>query len=211
MTADRAILQGSATSADDGGVQDLDDLIRRLRERIADPERRVDRLPDPSADADVVDPASLLVPLGRRQPDLSALIGLDGDEPTGPGLRLCASAGEIESIGTVLGVALPIPLARVLRDVADGGFGPGCGLFGTAELVRITGRCRRDAEAAGDRWPRGRLPIADLGDGALACVETDQPDAPVVVIGGDAIEDDGAPSLITWLDAWSRSEVATAG
>jgi hypothetical protein len=193
-------------------VQELDELIRRLRDRVADPERRVDLQPGPSAEADVVDPASLLVPLGRRQPDLALLIGLDGDQPAGPGLRLCASAGEIESIGTVLGVALPVALARALRDVADGGFGPGCGLFGTAELVRITGRCRREAEEAGDRWPRGRLPIADLGDGVLACVATDQPDAPVLVFD-PAVRTFApeAPSLLAWLDEWATAEVATAG
>lgn len=224
---------------DERGVDhDLAGLIRRLQERAADPERRADgRQSAFAADVAGLDVGSLTAQLARAQADVARLLH-DGLEvpppdlvaraselaaqmaaPAEPGLRPPARPADVDTVSTVLGVAVPRVLRRVLTEVADGGFGPGYGLFGTADLVRVAGRARRDGtglDGDGGDWPADHLPVADLGCGALACVVTSHPDAPVVVFDPDLLEDEDdevpgrafepeAPSLAAWLDRWVAS------
>jgi hypothetical protein len=83
-------------------------------------------------------------------------------------------------------------------------------VLGSGDVIRVTGRCRRLVEASGG-WPTDRLPVAQLDDGALACIALGDPDAPVAVFDPQRL-DDGvapadaftpvAPSLVAWLTDW---------
>ena len=111
----------------------------------------------------------------------------------------------MDEVQAVLGVSLPKVLRRALTKVADGGFGPGEGLLCAREIIRVTGRCRRHAAESGG-WPASWLPVAELGEGMLACVILSDPDAPVVVVDSDAPDDaslSASPSLAAWLGEWA--------
>ncbi|HEV7720586.1 MAG TPA: SMI1/KNR4 family protein, partial [Iamia sp.] len=122
-----------------------------------------------------------------------------------------ATPDHLDEVQAILGVSLPKVLRRALAKVADGGFGPGAGLLSVGEIIRVTGRCRRDAAASGG-WPARWLPVAELGEGTLACVILGDPAAPVVVVDPSALDDDSpqavrpaAPSLAAWLGEWAAA------
>jgi len=206
-------------------MDELDDLIERLRERAGDPERRVDLRPDGVVTDDPDrDAATHVVELarsesdrqrardaggGRRAADLvdrSAELAFLLGAPAEPGLPRPANRDQLDEVQAILGVSLPKVLRRSLGEVADGGFGPGEGLLCAREIIRVTGRCRREAASGG--WPASWLPVAELGDGMLACAILSDPAAPVVVVDRGALDDaslSAAPSLAAWLGEWASA------
>jgi SMI1/KNR4 family protein SUKH-1 len=149
----------------DGRVPDLDDdLIARLRDRAADPERRTDAprsmtfsTPGGSMRTEFADLESILSS-GRSGGTAvpGARDSLVGELPG------AASPAAIDAAGRELPFRIPRGLRRVWTEVANGGFGPGGGLLSVEQSVAAYQRL-----SAGDELPRGRawrgqlLPIRD--------------------------------------------------
>src|SRR5689334_1918050 len=99
----------------------MDDLIARLRERVADPKRRTDA------------PQSITLSgaggtLTTHFNTLGGLLsGVQGStsNPAVKDLPPPASEAALEAAEARLGTPLPAALRRVYGEVANGGFGPG--------------------------------------------------------------------------------------
>jgi hypothetical protein len=82
----------------------------------------------------------------------------------------CAEA-RIAAAEAVLGFALPPALRQVYVEVADGGFGPGDGLYGLdALLAKWRELTHEPVGPQGQEWPRNLLPIAGE-DWDLICLD----------------------------------------
>ncbi|MFO0715178.1 MAG: SMI1/KNR4 family protein [Sandaracinus sp.] len=102
-----------------------------------------------------------------------------------------ASAAEISEAERRLGVPIPEILARLYREVGNGGFGPGYGLSGlitgyfvthgeTAVPLWESWTARpRPAGYENWNWPATMLPIADWGCAIRSCVDIGKPQCPV--------------------------------
>ncbi|MEV4942194.1 SMI1/KNR4 family protein [Streptomyces zaomyceticus] len=133
---------------------------------------------------------------------------------TSPTLPPAATAEEVAAAEEILGFALPPLLARLYRDVANGGWGPDYQLLplvGTGRTVLSEYRSERSASAreATPYWPAGVLPILDWGCAMYAAVDCRSETATVLLFEPNAIEDDGATawfvdeeSLAGWLETW---------
>ena len=164
----------------------LDDLIPRLRERVADPERRTSSRP-----------SELIA--GVRTLDLGGLLSMgqslagqlrdvvDANRDGSIDLAGTATAHEIErqldtpapsalpgpaddawivQVEERLSVALPPALRRVYAEVADGGFGPGEGILPLAEVIaRYDELCAPGMLPDGRSWPDGLLPLVSMEPG----------------------------------------------
>ena len=126
----------------------MDNLIELLRERAADPERRVDaRESQFFAGVKSLDLGGLLGMLGDLRPMLDRAldasrsghvdpeVAATEDEfaaamstPVESELPPAAGPQELDRVEASLGLALPPTLRRVYGEVANGGFGPGYGL-----------------------------------------------------------------------------------
>ncbi|MEU9703544.1 SMI1/KNR4 family protein [Streptomyces sp. NPDC047981] len=125
-----------------------------------------------------------------------------------------ASAEEVASAEAALGFALPPLLARLYREVANGGFGPEYQLLplvGAGRTVLSEYRSERSASAEGETpyWPAGVLPILDWGCGMYAAVDCRSETAAVLLFEPNIMADDGAAawfvdaeSLAGWLETW---------
>lgn len=125
-----------------------------------------------------------------------------------------ASEQDLAEAEKQVGFALPPLLARVYREVANGGFGPEYTLFpligeGRTAVSAYGTECPRPPAEPSPHWPRGVLPILDWGCGMYAAVDCLQPAAPVLVFEPNSIEDNwpdawfqDAPSLAAWLNSW---------
>jgi hypothetical protein len=170
---------------------DLDTLLRQLRARAADADRRTDVRPtELGAMVGTLDLGGLLS-MGR---DLaSSLRGVVAanqagriDEagharalelqramttPAPSVLPAPASEAAVERAEAALGVGLPATLRRVYTEVADGGFGPGAGILPLHEVAaayrdlgRPDGRLPRNRS-----WPAGLLPLVEMDPGYDCC------------------------------------------
>ncbi|WP_269858605.1 SMI1/KNR4 family protein [Streptomyces sp. RPT161] len=123
-------------------------------------------------------------------------------------LRPPVSEGELAAAVRILGFPLHPLLDRLYREVADGGFGPGYGLFRLSALADdrssetagpLTAAYRdRRAPNLRDRdwfWPEGVVPVLTWGCGMLACVDCRSPRGTVLLFEPNAVQDD-------WADAW---------
>jgi hypothetical protein len=170
-------------------MDDLDDLIERLRARLADPARRVDVRPR-AFDRDVatMDLGSLLGAGRGAAADLARVVDANragrplGDDlaatvdalssvfadPGAPPWRAPATAAMLEAAEVGLGSRLPDAMRRVYAEVADGGFGPGPGLLPLADAVATYHAYRVQAPSApvGQAWPTGLLPVLRYDPGA---------------------------------------------
>ncbi|UUU37562.1 SMI1/KNR4 family protein [Streptomyces sp. NBC_00162] len=121
---------------------------------------------------------------------------------------------ELASAEAALGMALPPLLARLYREVANGGFGPGYQLFplvGQGETAVEAFRTER-AQSAGEddpHWPTGILPILTWGCGMFAAVDCHSEAGTVLLFEPNAGEDGwehawfvDADSLNAWLETW---------
>ncbi|MFJ6727913.1 SMI1/KNR4 family protein [Streptomyces sp. NPDC091281] len=114
-----------------------------------------------------------------------------------------------------LGFALHPLLARLYREVADGGFGPDyrlLPLLGTGSGVVGEYVARRAASAGAEhpQWPAGVLPILTWGCGMYAGVDCRSTDGQVLLFepnpySGGSWEECwflDAPGLAGWLETW---------
>jgi hypothetical protein len=222
--------------AGDGAGRPLDDLVRRLRGRAADPARRVDvAVSRFDAGVRALDLGGLMGQLGsigallqrtvdanragRVDPeghDAALRVQSDMATPASPDVSPPADEATLDAAEARLGFALPPVLRRVYLEVADGGFGPGTGLFATARIVTEYEKLRAEPYLPrGPRWPDGLLPIVDRDPG-FDCVDAGSGR----VVGWDPeglSERSGdrawqrtfteiAPSLEAWLDEWVGSK-----
>jgi SMI1/KNR4 family protein SUKH-1 len=121
----------------------------------------------------------------------------------------CATQEQISEAEAMLGFPLPPLLARLYREIGNGGFGPDYQIF---PLIGPEGRTAvsvYQGELSPGRWPAGILPILDWGCGMYAAVDCTDPEAPVLLFEPNTVDDDwrdawfqDAESLADWLQTW---------
>ncbi|HET9167876.1 MAG TPA: SMI1/KNR4 family protein [Actinospica sp.] len=122
-------------------------------------------------------------------------------------------AAQLEEAERRLGFALHPLLARIYRDVADGGFGPDYQLLPLlGEKESVVGEYVANREGASDDlpWPEGVVPILNWGCGMYAAVDCQDPAGQVLLfepnayVWGRGVEcwflDAG--SFAEWLENW---------
>ena len=169
-----------------------DEVIARLRERAADPERRVDvRQSQFMAGVSTLDLGGLMGMLGSVSGDLRRVVaanqsgqpidpavqaraeqfGTAMNAPVETSLPSPAAAATLAAAESALGIALPPFLRRVYGEIADGGFGPGVGLLPIERAVAAYRRMRAGDELPrGRAWPDGLLPVVERDPG-FHCVD----------------------------------------
>jgi hypothetical protein len=197
---------------------DLDDLLPRLRDRAADPERRTSSRPSQlGAHMRSLDLGGLLS-MGRSLADqLRGVVAANQAGTIDPGgtaaaldleRRITTPAGSVlpapvdeAAIATAeaeIGVRLPSALRRVYTDVADGGFGPGEGLLPLSQVVRQLDELRSPGMMPeGRAWPAVLLPLVSMDPG-WDCVDA----ATGRVIAWDPEDLDERVSDATWAAAF---------
>jgi hypothetical protein len=215
-----------------------DELIARLRERAADPERRADvRQSEFTASVTSMSLGDLLQGIMGGGADLRGLVSanqagvVDAElvakaerieaamsTPAATGLPAPAQASALERAESDLGFALPPALRRVYSEVADGGFGPGPGLMPIASVVAAYRELSRSAPV-GQAWPERLLPLVKH-DPWFDCVDAASPLARMVGWDPEELEEDSseqdwkasfseiAQSLEAWLSEWVSSRPA---
>ena len=126
-----------------------------------------------------------------------------------------ADAQRIEQAQQRLGFALHPLLARLYREVADGGFGPEYQLLpllgpGPSVVGEYLVRRQASAHAEHPQWPEGVVPIMTWGCGMYAAVDCLSVDGQVLLFepnpysGGpwDECWFLDAQSLAAWLETW---------
>ena len=186
----------SSTATDRAGSSSsavtTDELIERLRERAADPERRID-VPQSKLGAAIEEMGlgdmfaalgSLAGGLGRVIQANQAGRSLDADlveradrleasmtTPVSvdlPGVADTAALGRAEAL---LGRQLPRSFRRIYGGVADGGFGPGTGLLSLEAITTTYAELVADPPAPrGLDWPEAMIPLVDADPG-FYCLE----------------------------------------
>jgi hypothetical protein len=128
-----------------------------------------------------------------------------------------ASLDAIALAESKLGFSLP-PLLRRIYGVANGGIGPGYGLYpigdGDETLVPVYRRFigdglpnRRDAELGQQDydlgpWPERLLPLCDWGCAIWSCLDCRSDDGPIVTSSNEEPLVSTGHTLRTWLSAW---------
>ena len=176
-----------------------EELLARLRARVADAPRRTDALTGGTTFGD-----------GAFHTDV---VGLDGsrpappEAPSRPALPAAIAAAEAQ-----LGFPLPDDLTRLYSSVADGGFGPSGGLASLKDIVAGYVRLLVDPQGEGGQpWPRRLLPIGlsspgadcyDLESGHIVYWDEESlADGPTDDIWERSFKEQ-AESLAAWLEAW---------
>jgi hypothetical protein len=197
----------------------VDRLIRALKERAADPRRRVDHSQSIfDKEVRTLDLSGLLSQLGRVRNDLQLLvagnppgkidpelaaraekIGRDMETPVPSVLPGAASQSLLVETESRLSLQLPPLLRRVYAEVADGGFGPGNGLLPLAD-VASTYRDLLGGEALprNRSWPAKLLPIVQES-AVMTCIDLSSDGNPVVKWDPDGLREHSSESL------WARS------
>jgi hypothetical protein len=203
----------------------IDGLISRVRERAADPTRRVDERPSEFfASVSSAGLGDLLSMLRSVTGDLNRLMANGPDEriheraldfqrgmttPAERALSAPASATTLEASERELGVRFPTLLRRLYLEVANGGFGPGPGLVGVrGGATTDRGKSIEDLyaemlDAQGENaawvWPRMLVPVSDLG-GVFACVDCATDAGRVVEFDFEELDEEGRGD-----GGWSRA------
>jgi hypothetical protein len=183
-------------------LDDEDDLIARLKERAA---------ADPPPDHD----DAVRVAFGQRAITLPFL-KLPPD-PRPPRLPPCRPE-DVDRLEERLGLTLPPLLRRMYVEVGDGGFGPGDGILGLDGLAREhrSYAVELAVEQELGEWPATLLPLCQLDDTLIACIDCSDPAGPIIGFEVDDIDfDEGegfdeafrprSPALHQWLDDWLRT------
>ena len=123
-----------------------------------------------------------------------------------PTIRQPASEGDVACAEARLGMKLTPLLRRIFTEVADGGFGPGYGLFSAGgpspagrpeTLVHVYEKLSSDSE-----WPEFLLPINDWGCANWSCLDCRDDEGPIVMLAGDLGLFEMPYTLRSWLEAW---------
>lgn len=216
-------------------ANDPDQLLARLRQRAADPERRTSVRPSQfTAQTRTMDLGGLLSMLGGVAGDLNRVVSANQSgrvdaaglaraqefqaamsTPVSSDLPAPASKETLADAEAALGAPLPAFLRRVYTEIADGGLGPGEGLLTLERAATALRRLRTGGELPrGRHWPEGVIPIVAQNPGYL-CVEA----ATGRVLDWDPEDlaerssearfqrsfSEEAPSVEAWLDAWVGS------
>lgn len=209
-----------------------DDLVLRLRARVADPARRTDTRPTAfSTRVESLDLGQLLGDIRRLGADLRGVVA-DNQEgrvdpatpakiaalqselttPTPVPSPVTALAEALDRAETDLGFALPADLRRLYREVGNGGFGPSNGLLPIAGVVERYRSLGAEAPRT-QRWPDRLLPLVDDGS-EIDAVDASTENGPIVSWDPDGLTErasdrawrrsfvDTAPSLAAWLEEW---------
>jgi hypothetical protein len=212
----------------------VDTLIERLRERAADPERRVDaRESEFFAGVKGLELGGLLGMLGDLRPMLDRALDASrsgqvdpevvakADEfaaamstPVESELPPPATPAQLERAEASLGLAVPDALRRLYGEVANGGFGPGYGLVPIERMVAEYQELCEVMPPTGHPWPVGLLPVIHH-DPDWDCVEAST--GRVVAFDWEEVDEDIdepqfarafrelAPSIEAWLEEWVAS------
>jgi hypothetical protein len=212
----------------------LDGLIERLRERAADPERRVDaRETQFYAQVKSLDVRGLLGMLGDVSPfvgralDASRTGQIDPDvvakadefaaamsTPVDSELPPPATPQELGRIEASLGFGLPRALRRVYGEVANGGFGPGYGLVPIERMAAEYEDLREVLPPTGHEWPVGLLPVihhdpdwdcVDASTGRVVSFDWEEVDEDIDATRFARAFRELAPSVEAWLEQWVAS------
>jgi len=124
----------------------------------------------------------------------------------------------VQFVEGVLGFALPPLLVQIYTQVANGGIGPGYGLFRMHHPPRTGDLAESYQYMKGTdpkwKWPDRLLPVFSHGCGMYECVDCTRAEAPVIWHNPDYLRGRSvastlaplAPSLQTRLEAWLRGE-----
>ena len=205
-------------------MNDMDEseIIEAIRDRIADPERRVDVRPSEFLASVQGMSLGQLFTAGRAamadamraaRGDLddelvgkAEAVGAAMNRPSERALPPPATAEALDAAEARMGVTIPPLLRRLYAEVANGGFGPGSGIIGiTGGWTDDHGRTVEDLfemMSEGDpdepswRWPAGLVPIVDYSP-VWTCVETAGPEARVVDFDHEEIDYGGWDASFT--------------
>jgi hypothetical protein len=212
----------------------LDGLIERLRERAADPERRVDaRETQFFAQVRSLDLGGLLGMLGDLRPvmgralDASRTGQVDPDvlakadelaasmsTPVDSELPPPATPEALDRVEWSLGFELPRTLRTVYGEVANGGFGPGYGLVSIERMAAEYNELCDVMPPTGHPWPVGLLPVihhdpdwdcVDASTGRVVAFEWEEVDEDIDAAQFARAFRDLAPSVEAWLEEWVAS------
>jgi hypothetical protein len=181
-----------------------DDLIARVRARVAEA--------SPAPD-DGDDPSRMHLAMGRHLIEIPWLDSAPGDQPP-PLLPPCDPA-DIDRAEAALGVPLPPLLRRLYTEVGEGGYGPGDGIVGLAKLLEEHESFAvelAEGQELGE-WPAGLLPFCQLDQTLTACIDCSTPAGAIVGFEFDELDFDDpdtwegafsprSPSLHDWLQGW---------
>jgi SMI1/KNR4 family protein SUKH-1 len=164
----------------------FEDLLPRLRARIADPARRTDVRPNQlMASIQSLDLAGLVAMSrginetfagvlaanreGRVDPAGAALaedLQRQMTTPVEAPLRPPAPESDLRRVEDELGFALPSALRRTYAEIADGGFGPGEGIASLDAMLAAYRDLRAGEQLPRDRaWPAALLPVVERHPG----------------------------------------------
>jgi hypothetical protein len=210
----------------------VDELIERLRARLADPERRIDARADVFSAQVQAMSLDQLFSAGRsaaadllrvvasnqagRMPDLDLIGKADQIQaamrtPLSTPMPLPASEAAVADAERRIGRPLPAILRRLALEVADGGFGPGGGLLSLERMASEFTLLTAVPQGPRDQpWPKRLLPIVDMAPG-YDCLDLDT--GRMVAFDPEDIEGDSdrqwqaafhdvAPTLDAYLRAW---------
>ena len=209
-----------------------DAFLDRLRQRIADPSRRVDQRPSElMAGIATLDLGQLFGQIRQLGADLNRVVQANQEGRVDPEMTLKASQlgtamttpvdtplsgpatpKSLERAERQLGFTLPPTLRQLYVEVADGGFGPGSGLL---SIERVAERYLSVQEEAprNQRWPDRLLPLVD-DNPVLDCLDASNADGPVITWDPEDLWErvsdrtwqrsfsETAPSLEAWLERW---------
>ncbi|MDH3754260.1 MAG: SMI1/KNR4 family protein [Acidimicrobiia bacterium] len=218
-----------------------DELLEALRLRASEPASRVD---EHSTVLDLEEPGDLsrLLNLSHQLQENLDRLAVDGPESVDPAVIAMAEglvedmnspaarelpgpadATTLDAAEAELGLRLPALLRAIYLEIANGGIGPGTGLLGvtggwTPHGSTLVEEYHHSVEGPWDdwKWPSKLLPVADLGDGVSACVDTSRAGCPVLEWDAGDLDWDAegpqapdlvevAPTLAAWLGAWLES------
>jgi SMI1 / KNR4 family (SUKH-1) len=140
-----------------------------------------------------------------RYDDLIARVAARAEERCAP-LPPPVSRQGLAAAEETLGFALHPLLARLYREIADGGFGPeyrflpldgpaaGAAADGPLTSLYAVQRAERPDDP-GWSWPQGVVPLLSWGCGMLACVDCASPAGTVLLFEPNPVDGD-------WADAW---------
>ncbi len=196
----------------------IDNLLARLRQRAADPNRRVDvRQNVFSARVMSMDLGSLLGMLGGAAADLKRVvadnqagrvdpelvtkadrIATDMSTPVETTLPPPSETAALEGAEAELRFSLPPVLRRVYLEIADGGFGPGGGLMSISDAAAAYARLRTGADLPRGRvWPERLLPIVGVDPG-YDCVDASSAEGRIVAWDPDGLAEFSGGKAWNW-------------